>query len=183
MNVQNTSLPGVLLLEPKIFADPRGFFLESYNRRVFAGLGLDLEFVQDNHSKSCRNTLRGMHLQLPPKAQDKLVRVLSGEIFDVVVDLRHGSPTFRQWEGHRLDANSMRMLFIPKGFAHGFCVLSETAEIFYKCTDFYAPDMEMTLRWDDPMIGIRWPVTAPILSGRDQKGQPFDAMPEAFAWP
>lgn len=177
MNFLPTSIQGLWVIEPKIFTDPRGFFLESYNRRVFAEHGIAAEFVQDNHSRSCRGTLRGMHLQVPPRAQDKLVRVLAGEIFDVVVDLRPGSPTFRRWEGVSLSADNQRMLFVPKGFAHGFCVVSETADVFYKCTDFYAPETERAFRWDDPGIGIQWPRQDPILSARDRNAIPFPAAP------
>jgi dTDP-4-dehydrorhamnose 3,5-epimerase len=177
MNVIPTSLPGVLLLEPRVFPDARGFFLESYNRQAFAAAGISCEFVQDNHSRSCRHTLRGMHYQLPPRAQDKLVRVLAGEIYDVAVDLRPDSPTFGRWEGFHLSADSFRMLFIPKGFAHGFCVLSETADLFYKCSDLYAPELQGGFRWDDPAVGITWPVTAPLLSDRDRAHPPFVRPP------
>jgi dTDP-4-dehydrorhamnose 3,5-epimerase len=173
MNVIPTSLPGVLLLEPRVFPDARGFFLESYNRQAFAKAGISCEFVQDNHSRSCRHTLRGMHYQLPPRAQDKLVRVLAGEIYDVAVDLRPDSPTFGRWEGFHLSADNFRMLFIPKGFAHGFCVLSESADLFYKCSDLYAPELQGGFRWDDPAVGITWPVTTPLLSDRDRQHPPF----------
>ena len=177
MNVIPTSLPGVLLLEPRVFPDARGFFLESYNRQAFAAAGISCEFVQDNHSRSCRHTLRGMHYQLPPRAQDKLVRVLAGEIYDVAVDLRPDSPTFGRWEGFHLGADNFRMLFIPKGFAHGFCVLSESADLFYKCSDLYAPDLQGGFRWDDPAVGITWPVTTPLLSDRDRAHPPFVRPP------
>lgn len=173
MNVIPTSLPGVLLLEPRVFPDTRGFFLESYNRQAFAEAGITCDFVQDNHSRSCRHTLRGMHYQLPPRAQDKLVRVLAGEIYDVTVDLRPDSPTRGRWEGFRLSAENFRMLFVPKGFAHGFCVLSESADLFYKCSDFYAPELQGGFRWDDPAVGITWPVAGPILSDRDRAHPPL----------
>lgn len=173
MNVIPTSLPGVLLLEPRVFPDTRGFFLESYNRQAFAEAGITCDFVQDNHSRSCRHTLRGMHYQLPPRAQDKLVRVLAGEIYDVTVDLRPDSPTRGRWEGFRLSADNFRMLFVPKGFAHGFCVLSESADLFYKCSDFYAPELQGGFRWDDPAIGITWPVADPVLSDRDRHHPPL----------
>ena len=173
MNVIPTSLPGVLLLEPRVFPDARGFFLESYNRQAFAAAGISCEFVQDNHSRSCRHTLRGMHYQLPPRAQDKLIRALAGEIYDVAVDLRPDSQTFGRWEGFHLSADNFRILFIPKGVAHGFCVLSETADLFYKCSDLYAPELQGGFRWDDPAVGITWPVTAPILSDRDRHHPPF----------
>jgi len=177
MNVQTTSLSGVLLLEPRVFPDARGFFLESYNRRAFAEAGITCEFVQDNHSKSARGTLRGLHFQRPPRAQDKLVRVVAGTVYDVVVDLRRGSPTFGRWEGFTLGADNFRMLFVPGGFAHGFCVLSDTAEMCYKCSDFYAPDLQGGIPWNDPDVGIAWPLADPILSERDRNHPPFAAVP------
>jgi dTDP-4-dehydrorhamnose 3,5-epimerase len=163
-----TSLPGVLLLEPKVFGDARGFFLESWNRKTFADLGLDIDFVQDNHSRSSRGVLRGLHYQLN-EPQGKLVRVTSGAVFDVAVDVRKSSPHFGQWTGHELSAENHRMLWIPPGFAHGFLVLSETADFLYKTTAYYAPQGDCGIRWDDPEIGVQWPLAgAPLLSAKDQ---------------
>lgn len=173
MKVETTSLPGVLLLTPKAWADARGFFLESYNQRVFAEAGITTVFVQDNHSQSCRHTLRGMHCQVPPRAQVKLVRVVVGEVFDAVVDLRPESPTFGHWAGFRLSAGNRQMLYVPAGLAHGFCVLSDTADILYKTSDFYSPSHERALLWNDPDIGIAWPVAEPILSERDRQARRF----------
>jgi dTDP-4-dehydrorhamnose 3,5-epimerase len=168
MNITETSLPGVLLIEPKVFGDARGFFLESWNRQTFSALGLDLDFVQDNHSRSSRGVLRGLHYQLNDP-QGKLVRVVSGAVFDVAVDVRRSSPHFGQWTGHELSAENHRMLWMPPGFAHGFLVLSETADFLYKTTATYAPQWDRGVRWDDPAIGVRWPlVGAPQLSAKDQ---------------
>jgi dTDP-4-dehydrorhamnose 3,5-epimerase len=174
VNVVPTSLPGVLVLEPKVFADERGFLFESYSRRHFReATGIDVEFVQDTHSRSARHALRGLHYQIR-QAQGKIVRVVSGEVFDVVVDLRRSSPTFGRWTGVTLGAESKRMLWIPVGFAHGFVVLSEFADLLYKLTDFYAPEHERTLLWNDPQIGIQWPLTAaPLLVERDRRGTPL----------
>jgi dTDP-4-dehydrorhamnose 3,5-epimerase len=171
MNVVATSLPEVLIFEPKVFADPRGFFMESFNQRVFReATGLDLPFVQDNHSKSARGVLRGLHYQLQ-QAQGKLVRVTAGEVFDVAVDLRRSSPNFGKWTGLHLSGDNKRQLWVPPGFGHGFIVLSESAEFLYKTTDFYAPAYEKSVIWNDPDIGIDWPmpegITAPALSGKD----------------
>ena len=168
MRVIPGELEGLLVIEPKLWQDARGFFFEAYNRAAFSEAGIDAAFVQDNHSKSCRHTLRGLHFQRAPHAQDKLVRVVAGEIFDVAVDLRHGSPTFGKWSGFLLSADKPRMVLVPKGFAHGFCVLSQTAEVLYKCSDFYAPECEGGLLWDDPDLGIDWPVQDPVLSERDR---------------
>jgi len=173
MKIETTDLPGVLLLTPKVWEDARGFFLESYNQRAFAEAGIAALFVQDNHSKSCRHTLRGLHCQVPPRAQAKLVRVTVGEVFDVVVDLRPDSPTFARWAGFTLDATKRQMLYVPTGFAHGFCVLTDSAEILYKTSDFYSPEHERALIWNDPDIGISWPVTEPILSERDRGARRF----------
>ena len=163
-----TSLPDVLLLEPKVFGDPRGFFMESWNRQTFAELGLNLEFVQDNHSRSARGVLRGLHYQLN-EPQGKLVRVTSGAVFDVAVDLRRSSPHFGQWTGHELSAENQRMLWVPPGFGHGFLVLSDNADFLYKTTAYYAPQWDRGIRWDDPEIGVQWPVDlAPTLSAKDQ---------------
>jgi len=171
MKVIQTTLPDVLLLEPRVYGDARGFFMESYNKRVFAELGLAVEFVQDNHSRSGRNVLRGLHYQIV-QPQGKLVRVVRGAVFDVAVDLRRGSPTFGRWEGVELSEDNKRMLWIPPGFAHGFLVLSESADFLYKTTDFYAPEHERCIRWDDAEIGIAWPLLGePILSAKDRQGK------------
>ena len=168
MKIIQTSLPGVLLLEPKVFGDARGFFLESWNRQTFAELGLDLDFVQDNRSRSSKGVLRGLHYQLNDP-QGKLVRVVSGAVFDVAVDLRKSSPHFGQWVGYELSADNQRMLWIPPGFAHGFQVLSETADFLYKTTAYYAPQWDRGVRWDDPAIGVEWRLDgAPTLSSKDQ---------------
>ena len=168
MNVIETSLPGVLLLEPKVFGDARGFFMESWNRQTFADQGLDIDFVQDNHSRSTRGVLRGLHYQLNDP-QGKLVRVSSGAVFDVAVDLRRSSPCFGRWVGYELSAENKRMLWIPPGFGHGFLVLSESADFLYKTTTYYAPQWDRGIRWDDPAIGVQWPLQgAPTLSGKDQ---------------
>jgi len=169
MNVIKTNLPEVMIIEPKVFGDERGFFYESFNAKKFAELtGVDLEFVQDNHSMSAKNILRGLHYQIQ-QAQGKLVRVVSGEVFDVAVDLRKSSPRFGQWTGVTLSANNQRQLWIPPGFAHGFVVTSDKAEFLYKTTDYWAPEFERSLMWNDPAIGIEWPITeAPVLSGKDQ---------------
>jgi len=171
VKVERASIPDVLLLEPKVFGDARGFFFESYNRRSFAeATGLDVEFVQDNHSRSCRNVLRGLHYQIR-QPQGKLVRVAAGEILDVAVDLRKGSPSFGRWAGAKLDAESHRMLWVPPGFAHGFLVISEYADVLYKATDFYAPEHERTLLWNDPAIGIAWPLAGePVMTDKDRRG-------------
>ena len=159
MIVTATAIPDVLLIEPKVFGDERGFFFESFNACAFAqATGLDLAFVQDNHSKSAKNVLRGLHYQLPPKAQGKLVRVVHGEVFDVAVDLRKGSKTFGRWIGQILSAQNKQQLWIPPGFAHGFLTLSETAEFLYKTTDYYSPAQERCLLWNDPALGIEWPL-------------------------
>ena len=166
-----TELPGVLILEPKIFGDPRGFFFESFNARTFADLtGLTPDFVQDNHSRSARNVLRGLHYQIQ-QPQGKLVRVASGEVFDVAVDLRRSSPTVGHWCGPVLSAENKRMLWIPEGFAHGFLVLSESADFLYKTTNYYAPAHERCISWNDPVIGIQWPLQdPPLVSSKDQLG-------------
>lgn len=179
MKVTPTSIPDVLLVEPKVFGDARGFFFESYNRQLFkAATGLDIDFVQDNHSKSAKNVLRGLHYQLPPKAQGKLVRVVQGEVFDVAVDIRRSSPTFGHWTGEVLSADNKRQLWIPPGFAHGFLTLSDTAEFLYKTTDYYAPEYEHCIRWDDPTLGIEWPVqVTPLVSTKDATGNAFATTP------
>ncbi|HEX8448010.1 MAG TPA: dTDP-4-dehydrorhamnose 3,5-epimerase [Allosphingosinicella sp.] len=169
MLIEPTALPDVLVLTPRVHRDERGFFAESYNKRAFAqAVGSDVDFVQDNHSLSMRGVLRGLHYQLDPKAQGKLVRAVVGEIFDVAVDVRRGSPTFRRWVGVRLSAENGKQLWIPRGFAHGFLTLSERAEVLYKASDYYAPDLEGSLAWDDPDIGIEWPGgPSPLLSAKD----------------
>lgn len=170
-HVQPTALPGVLILEPKVFGDERGFFFESFSERDFAAAtGLTVSFVQDNHSRSAAGVLRGLHYQLPPAAQGKLVRVTAGEVFDVAVDVRRSSPTFGHWAGVRLSGENKRQFWIPPGFAHGFVTLTETADFLYKTTAYYAPDAERCLAWDDPAIGIEWPLAAaPQLSPRDAR--------------
>lgn len=173
MKFQRTELPDVVLIEPTIFRDDRGFFMETYHRQRFVEGGIDAVFVQDNLSRSTRGTVRGLHFQIQ-QAQGKLVHVLAGEIFDVAVDLRRSSPTFGRWVGVTLSENNRRAVYIPPGFAHGFCVVSETADVFYKCTDFYAPQHERTLLWNDPVVGVDWPVPGePILSEKDRHGQPL----------
>lgn len=165
-----TSLPGVFVLEPRVFSDERGFFFESYNQRIMAEAGIIEAFVQDNHSKSSRNVLRGLHYQVN-HPQGKLVRVAEGEILDVAVDLRRSSSTFGRWEAVRLSGENKRMLWIPVGFAHGFSVLSEKAQVLYKATDFYAPEHERTLVWNDPQLQIDWQMDGePIVSAKDQRG-------------
>ena len=175
-----TSISDVLVIEPTVFGDARGAFFESWNQRAFDALvGREVRFVQDNHSASARNVLRGMHYQVK-QAQGKLVRVISGEVFDVVVDLRRSSPTFGRWVGERLSAENRRMLWVPEGFAHGFVVLSERAEFLYKTTDYYAPEHERTLLWNDPAVGVRWPMSGePVLKPRDAAGTPL-AQAETF---
>jgi dTDP-4-dehydrorhamnose 3,5-epimerase len=173
MNTRTLEVPGVLLLEPRVFRDERGFFLESFNANAFAeATGLDVAFVQDNHSRSTRGVLRGLHYQMEPRAQGKLLRVVQGEIFDVAVDLREGSATFGRWVGTRLSAENHHQLWVPPGFAHGFLVLSEVADVLYKTTDLYAPSHERAIRWNDPSIGISWPSlpggVPPTLSDRDR---------------
>ncbi len=171
MNIIETALPGVLIIEPRVFGDPRGFFMETWNAAAFAAAGLDLAFVQDNHSRSQKGVLRGLHFQ-NPGAQGKLVRVTSGAVFDVAVDLRASSPTFGQWAGVELSAENKRMFWVPEGFAHGFLTLEEDTDFLYKCTAPYAPHSEHTLAWDDPAVGIEWPDLgmAPIISDKDTRG-------------
>lgn len=181
MKLIETELPGVVILEPRVFGDPRGFFFESFNARTFADLtGLTPAFVQDNHSRSARNVLRGLHYQIQ-QPQGKLVRVTTGEVFDVAVDLRRRSPTFGRWSGTVLSAENKRMLWIPEGFAHGFLVLSESADFLYKTTNYYAPSHERCISWNDPEINIQWPLQGtPLVSAKDQQGAAFcDA--ETFA--
>ena len=181
MRVARTEIADVLIMEPRVFTDARGFFLESYNRRAFReAAGIDVEFVQDNHSRSARNVLRGLHYQVR-QPQGKLVRVTLGEIWDVAVDLRASSATFGKWVASPLDAKSARCLWIPAGFAHGFLVLSEVAEVQYKTTDYYAPEHERTLLWSDPALAIPWPLGGePLLAEKDRRGAPLAAA-ERFA--
>ena len=170
-----TKIEGALRLLPKVFGDERGFFLESWNRRTFAEIGIDVEFVQDNHSRSQKNVLRGLHYQIE-NPQGKLVWVTQGSVFDVFVDLRKSSPTFGAWDGHILSGENKERLWIPPGLAHGFLVLSDTADFQYKCTEYYTPSRERTIQWDDPEIGIDWPLSKdeiPKLSAKDLVGKPF----------
>jgi len=160
-------IPEIILIDPQVFPDERGFFMETYRYSDFANFGLEERFVQDNHSRSARGVLRGLHYQKPPKPQGKLVRVVVGEIFDVAVDIRKGSPTYGKWVGVRLSAESKQMLYIPPGFAHGFCVLSEEAEVIYKVTEEYSRPHEAGIIWNDPEVGIDWPIEQPILSCKD----------------
>ena len=173
MEVLPTRLEGPILLQPKIFRDQRGFFLETYRRSVLADLGIEDEFVQDNHSRSARGVVRGMHFQ-PGMA--KLVRCTRGEIVDVLVDIRRGSPAFGEWEAFTLNDENLRQLYCPDGFAHGFCVTSEQASVLYKCTDFYSPKDERGIIWNDPALAISWPVAAPVLSPKDQAYGTLAAM-------
>jgi dTDP-4-dehydrorhamnose 3,5-epimerase len=182
VNVVPTRLPDVLIIEPRVFGDSRGYFYESWNEQVFAKAGLKPKFVQDNHSLSSQGTLRGLHYQLA-HTQGKLVRVTAGEVFDVAVDMRRSSPTFGKWVGVSLSAENKRMLWVPEGFAHGFYVCSPTAEFQYKCTDFYDPSSERTLAWDDADVGIEWPLAAgvaPLLSAKDREGKRLSET-EGFA--
>ena len=181
MQIQTTAIPDLLIIEPKVFGDERGFFFESFNERRFTELtGVKTSFVQDNHSKSAKNVLRGLHYQVQ-QAQGKLVRVIAGEVFDVAVDIRKSSPTFGRWVGVTLSADNKRQLWIPAGFAHGFVVTSESAEFLYKTTDYWAPEFERSILWNDPAIGIQWPIDAePLLSGNDKEGKLL-AQAEVFA--
>lgn len=175
MKIRPTKLPDVLIIEPEVFGDQRGFFMETWNQKKFRDAGLNIDFVQDNHSSSVKNTLRGLHYQLT-QTQGKLVRVTAGEVFDVAVDLRKSSPTFGQWAGEILSAENRRLFWVPPGFAHGFLVLSETAEFQYKCTDFYNPASEKCIIWNDSHLQIDWPLKAgaqPMLSAKDRLGCAF----------
>jgi len=174
MKITPTAIPDVLLIEPRVFSDERGFFFESFNQRAFnEAIGYEVIFVQDNHSRSLKNVLRGLHYQLPPKAQGKLVRVIQGEVFDVAVDIRKESATFGKWVGEILSADNKKHLWIPPGFAHGFLTLSDTAEFLYKTTDYYAPKLERCIRWDDPVLAVDWPDTQPMMSAKDCVGENF----------
>lgn len=161
-----TDLPGVVLIEPQVFEDSRGFFMETYHRAKFEEAGIAEAFVQDNHSRSVRGVLRGLHFQTG-RPQGKLVRAVRGAVFDVAVDIRRGSPTFGHWCGFELSAENRRMVYVPPGFAHGFCTLSAEADFLYKCTDLYAPERDRGIRWDDPDVGVKWPIGAPLLSVKD----------------
>lgn len=172
MEIQETELAGMFVITPRVFEDPRGFFMETYHLAKFAAAGVDVEFVQDNHSRSGRGTLRGLHYQIE-HAQGKLVRAIRGEIYDVGVDLRRDSPTFGRWVGEYLSEENRRQLYVPPGFAHGFCVVSEIAEVTYKCTDLYHPEHERSLLWNDPQLAIDWPIDEPILSPKDEAGIPL----------
>jgi dTDP-4-dehydrorhamnose 3,5-epimerase len=181
MNVIDTEIPDVKIFEPKVFGDERGFFFESFNQKVFeAAIGRKVDFVQDNHSKSAKGVLRGLHYQLPPMAQGKLVRVVQGEVFDVAVDIRKSSPTFGKWVGVNLSADNKRQLWIPEGFAHGFLTLSETAEFLYKTTNFYSPQHENAIIWDDIDIGVRWPILnyVPLVSLKDASAEYLKSLLE-----
>jgi dTDP-4-dehydrorhamnose 3,5-epimerase len=174
-----TALPGVVELRPKIFRDPRGFFLETYHREKFAELGITADFVQDNHSRSSRGTLRGLHYQLP-HAQGKLCRVIEGEVLDVAVDIRLGSPTFGKWTSVVLSADHSNMIYVPAGFAHGFLTLSESAQFLYKCSDVYAPKDEHGIAWNDPDINIAWGIDNPLVSEKDGRYTRLSEMPREF---
>jgi len=179
MRVTPTAIPDVLVVEPRVFRDARGHFFESWNRRAFAAAGLDVDFVQDNHSRSTRGVLRGLHYQIH-HAQGKLVRVIAGEVYDVAVDLRRGSPTFGRHVAVTLSADDERMLWVPPGFAHGFCVTSESADFLYKTTDYWHAEHERTLLWNDPALGIAWPVRDPVIAAKDAAGVPL-ASAETYA--
>jgi dTDP-4-dehydrorhamnose 3,5-epimerase len=182
MQVTPTAIPDVLIIEPKVFGDARGFFFESFNQQAFnQATGTDFQFVQDNHSKSSQGVLRGLHYQLPPKAQGKLVRVVRGAVFDVAVDIRKSSSTFGQWVGVELTADNHKQLWIPPGFAHGFLTLSDTAEFLYKTTDYYSPQHERCILWNDAALGVEWPRMEgkPLLSGKDEQGFTL-ALAEVF---
>lgn len=185
MKVTATKIPGLLIIEPRVFGDERGFFFESFNEKAFAeATGVKPSFVQDNHSKSAKGVLRGLHYQLPPKAQGKLVRVVQGEVFDVAVDIRKDSPTYGQWVGEVLSADNKKQLWIPPGFAHGFLTLSDTAEFLYKTTDYWSPEHERAIRWNDDTLKIDWPLNGltPQLAAKDAAAVAFSAaeIPASF---
>jgi dTDP-4-dehydrorhamnose 3,5-epimerase len=176
VRILSTELAGVLVVEPSVFRDERGEFVETWNRRRYAAAGIDVDFVQDNHSRSVQGVVRGLHYQIE-RPQGKLVWATAGEVYDVAVDLRRSSPTFGRWTAVRLSADSHRQIYIPPGLAHGFCALTPQAEVAYKCTDFYAAELERTILWNDPQLAIPWPIVAPLLSDKDQRGLPFgDAL-------
>jgi dTDP-4-dehydrorhamnose 3,5-epimerase len=170
-----TELSGVIVIEPDVFRDPRGFFLETYHADKYRSFGIEGPFLQDNHSRSVARTIRGLHMQLRP-LQGKLIRVIEGEIFDVAVDLRRGSPTFARWVGVTISADNFKQCYVPPGFAHGFCVTSAIAQVEYKCTDLYDAAGEIGLAWNDPALGIAWPVDDPLLSDRDRRHPPLDRL-------
>lgn len=183
MKVNKTSLSGLFLLEPKVFGDHRGFFTESYNKQELEKHGITYEFIQDNHSLSVpAGTLRGLHYQLEPKAQTKLLRVTSGAIYDVVVDIRKGSPTFGQWEGFILSAENKRQLLVPKGFAHGFCTLVPSTEVQYKVDEYYSPENDRGILWNDPFLNINWPAANPVLSEKDGRHPVLMEAEINFEW-
>ncbi len=177
MNIQHTVLSGVVIIEPQVHRDGRGFFLETYHQEKYAEAGIPLKFVQDNYSRSSQGILRGLHTQIH-RPQGKLIRVSQGDVFDVAVDIQRGSPTFAQWVGVTLTGENFKQIYIPPGFAHGFCVLSETADVEYKCTELYHPNDEMVISWNDPDINITWPVDVPILSKKDQGALSLDEQIE-----
>ncbi len=179
MNVRATPLDGVLLIAPKVFGDARGFFLETFQARRYAEAGIPAPFVQDNHSRSARGVLRGLHYQIE-RPQGKLVMVTKGAVFDVAVDIRKDSPTFGQWFGSELNDENHHQLYVPPGFAHGFCVLSEQADFLYKCTETYAPELERSIIWNDPDIAVAWPLEAPSLSARDAQAPRLKDVPPAY---
>ena len=183
MKATPLAIPDIRLIEPRVFQDERGFFFESFNQKAFEqAVGCEVTFVQDNHSRSRKGVLRGLHYQLPPHAQGKLVRVTEGEVFDVAVDIRKGSPTFGQWVSEYLSAENKRQLWIPSGFAHGFYVTSEVAEFQYKCTSYHAPECERSLRWDDPQVAVGWPLVAtPTLSKSDMAAPVLSGSEELLA--
>ena len=182
MKFSETAVAGVILIEPDVHRDARGFFLETFHAGKYGGAGIPTQFVQDNHSASAVNTLRGLHMQLR-RPQGKLVRAVEGEIWDVAVDLRHDSPTFGRWAAERLSAENFRQLYIPPGCAHGFCVLSENAEVEYKCTELYSPADEVGIAWNDPTLAINWPVRQPLLSTRDQSHPTLEQLLKTSAAP
>ncbi|MEI7621276.1 MAG: dTDP-4-dehydrorhamnose 3,5-epimerase [Candidatus Moraniibacteriota bacterium] len=181
MEIIKKTLNGAYLLKPKVFQDARGFFMETYSKQKFAELGIENDFVQDNHSMSAsKGVLRGLHFQHAPDTQAKLVRVTKGSVFDVIVDLRKDSPTFGQWEGFELSAKNFLILFVPQGFAHGFCTLEDNTEFQYKCDNYYAPESEDGIAWNDPTLNIAWPVENPILSEKDSNAQAFAEFNSPF---
>jgi dTDP-4-dehydrorhamnose 3,5-epimerase len=179
MRFVRTELPEVIVVEPDVYRDPRGFFLESYQADKYAAGGVVGTFLQDNHSRSTRDTLRGLHAQVQ-RPQGKLIRVLAGEIYDVAVDIRRGSPTYLRWVAVTLSADNFRQCYVPPGFAHGFCVVSDYADVEYKCTDYYDPAGELRLMWNDPAIGVRWPTDQPLLSDKDRDGVPLAQAEASF---
>jgi dTDP-4-dehydrorhamnose 3,5-epimerase len=181
MEIEKTSLEGAYLIKPRVFDDERGFFTETYSEKKFKEMGIEADFVQDNHSMSVtKGVLRGLHYQNPPNAQAKLVRVTKGTVYDVIVDLRKDSPTFGKWEGFELSANNYYMLFVPRGFAHGFCTLEDYTEFQYKCDNYYTPESEGALIWNDADLNIFWPIENPILSEKDSKAQKFSEFNSPF---